>query len=61
VDFKWKVKLAMVGVPGGLEMLRVVVSEASKVRSGLRVKSDVNGGKDTRWSSNVKGVIVKTN
>ena len=51
----------MVGVLGGLEMLKVVVSGASKIRSGLRVKSDVNGGKDTRWSSNVKGVIVKTN
>ena len=25
------------------------------------MKSDVNDGKDTRWSSNVKGVVVKTN
>ncbi len=27
------------------------------MRSGLRVESDVNGGKDTRWSSNVRGVV----
>jgi hypothetical protein len=40
---------------------RGTVGIASKMRSELRVESDVNDGKDTRWPSNVKGVIVKTN